>query len=111
MDKVDSEIVYEGASKLSPRECEMMDTMDALFVSQAKMERDLGNLTKEKERLEERQNQMLDVAKTSCTKGTYLRILDASGYQLGMEDLETMKSTMSDKEMLEQVDPSGRALE
>lgn len=111
MDRVDSEIVYEGASKLSPRECEMMDTMDALFVSQAKMERDLGNLTKEKERLEERQNQMLDVAKTSCTRGTYLRILDASGYQLGMEDLETMKSTMSDKEMLEQVDPSGRALE
>ncbi|MBR4178549.1 MAG: hypothetical protein IKR57_04300 [Bacilli bacterium] len=106
MDIVDSELVYEGASKLSARECEMMDTMDELFISQYKMEMELRNLKDEKKQLLSRKDSMLETAKQSCSEATYYRILQSSGWQLGNDKIKIIEENPSDKEIIEQMKES-----
>ena len=101
MEKVDSSIVYEGSSKLSEKECEILDTMDELFVEQFKMKRQIVTLTEERNRQTSRKDKMLEVAKQVCTNETYLRLLQASGYQLPKESLDIIENSMSDKEQIE----------
>lgn len=101
MSKVDSEIVYDGSSKLSLRECEMMDSMDDLLTSQFEMERKINRLTEEKEKLISRKEKMLETARESCSEPTYLRLLAASGWQLSLNDLNIIENNPTDKELLE----------
>ena len=93
MEKVDSEIEYKGATKLTERECKLLDELDKTYDKYLNMERDINRLEYEKNRAVSRNEKMLDVSRSLCDNITYLKILQASGYQLSYDQLKLIEGS------------------
>ena len=101
--KIDELLEYGGQiTRLTDRELRLIEEQEATVDEFDKTALDLQRSSTSEEKMRTRMEGMLQTAKVECSEGTYLRILQAYGWQFNSEEREKAAKTKSDKEIIEE---------
>lgn len=108
IEKIDSELTYGGARKISDFEAELLDQIDESYDAQIKMQRELDNAKRTTKGVQDTLKKIDDAINEYCSETTRNKILLSRGWQFMPEKAREIEEALSDKEIVEQ---KGRDLE
>lgn len=103
MEKLDASLEYGGnITRLTDKDLAFISEKEQIFKELEKKNHNLKSRENEILKLNNQKNKMKETAKESCSETTYLKILQASGWNLSKNELEIVNgSELSDKELIE----------
>jgi hypothetical protein len=111
IEKIDANLTYGGARKISEFESKLLDQIDENYDAQIKMQKNLEFAKQETEKTQKKLKETDDAIIMYCSATTRDKILLERGWQFMPEKAEEIKKALSDKEILEQVHNGGITVE
>lgn len=102
MERLDVQLTYGGARRVSEFEAELLDKLDESYDARIKMQRDLGNAQGNTKNAQETVRKMIEAISQYCSETTGNKILLASGWQFKPEEARKIRNALSDREIVEQ---------
>lgn len=102
MEKLDVQLTYGGARRISEFEAELLDQLDESYDAQIKMQRDLVYAQRDTKNAQETVKKMDDAISQYCSETTRNKILLARGWQFMPEKTREIEEALSDREIVEQ---------
>ena len=98
MERLDAQLTYGGAKRISESEAELLDQLDESYEAQIKMQTDLEDAQKNEKRTQETVKILDNAISQYCSETTRNKILLARGWQFMPEKEEEIKNAQSDGE-------------
>lgn len=102
IEKLDTQLTYGGARRISEFEADLLDQLDESYKTQIKMQKDLGYAQKHTKRAQETLKKTDAAIGEYCSETTRNKILLARGYQFMPEKEREIEEALSDREIVEQ---------
>ena len=102
MERLDAQLTYGGARRISEFEAELLNQLDESYDAQIKMQRDLGAAQRGTKTAQEKVKKMNDAIGQYCSETTRNKILLSIGWQFMPEKARQIEGALSDKEIVEQ---------
>ena len=102
MERLDAQLTYGGARRISEFEAELLNQLDESYDAQIKMQRDLGYAQANEKRAQETLRTTDTAISQYCSETTRDKILLTRGWQFPTTKARQIEEALSDKEIVEQ---------
>lgn len=102
MKRLDAQLTYGGARRISEFEAELLNQLDEICDAQIKMQRDLGYAQANAKRAQEKLSTTDTAISQYCSETTRDKILLTRGWQFPSAKARKIKEALSDKQIVEQ---------
>ena len=110
MERLDEQLTYGGARRISEFEAELLEQLDESYSAQIKMQTDLGYSQRDTKSAQETIKNMDNAISQYCSETTRDKILLERGWQFSPEKSEEIRNAQSDREEIESLKRENNSL-